>query len=103
MTGWIATVWVIVKSTEVVTRARDFIQRYGLSRFQPYTTSKVNGNVDQAHAQRIQNLAGYLVDGRREDGRKEYHIIPSVFEVEILCGIQKNWGRGAGRCRNARS
>jgi len=77
---------------QVVTRARDFIQRYGLSRFQPYTTSKVNGNMDQTHAQRIQNLAGYLVDGRREDGRKEYHIIPSVFEAEILCGIQKKLG-----------
>ncbi len=77
---------------QVVTRARDFIQRYGLSRFQPYTTSKVNGNMDETHAQRILNLAGYLVDGRREDGRKEYHIIPSVFEVEILCGIQKKLG-----------
>lgn len=77
---------------QVVTRARDFIQRYGLSRFQPYATSKVNGNMDEAHAQRILNLAGYLVDGRREDGRKEYHIIPSVFEAEILCGIQKKLG-----------
>lgn len=77
---------------QVVTRARDFIQRYGLSRFQPYATSKVNGNMDETHAQRILNLAGYLVDGRREDGRKEYHIIPSVFETEILCGIQKKLG-----------
>lgn len=77
---------------QVVTRARDFIQRYGLSRFQPYATSKVNGNMDETHAQRILNLAGYLVDGRREDGRKEYHIIPSVFEAEILCGIQKKLG-----------
>lgn len=77
---------------QVITRARDFIQRYGLSRFQPYATSKVNGNMDEAHAQRILNLAGYLVDGRREDGRKEYHIIPSVFEAEILCGIQKKLG-----------
>ncbi|WES69660.1 DUF927 domain-containing protein [Superficieibacter sp. HKU1] len=77
---------------QVITRARDFIQRYGLSRFQPYATSKVNGNMDETHAQRILNLAGYLVDGRREDGRKEYHIIPSVFEAEILCGIQKKLG-----------
>lgn len=77
---------------QVVTRARDFIQRYGLSRFQPYTTSKTNGNMDQTHARSIQNLAGYLVDGRREDGRKEYHVIPSVFEAEILAGIQKKLG-----------
>ncbi|WP_329502698.1 DUF927 domain-containing protein [Klebsiella aerogenes] len=80
---------------QVVSRARDFIQRYALNRFQPYTFGKRNGDMDTLNASRITNLAGYLVSGRREDGRDEYHIIPSVFESEILCGIQKKLGAEA--------
>ncbi|END1364422.1 DUF927 domain-containing protein [Salmonella enterica subsp. enterica] len=80
---------------QVVSRARDFIQRYGLSRFQPYTYGKKNGDMDRVYSSRITNLAGYMVSGRREDGRNEYHIIPSVFEEEILCGIQKKLGADA--------
>lgn len=80
---------------QVVKRARDFIQRYGLNRFQPYTFGKRNGDLDRVHAGRIPNLAGYLVSGRREDGQDEYHIIPSVFEDEILMGIQKKLGAEA--------
>ncbi|KMJ45258.1 propanediol utilization protein [Xenorhabdus khoisanae] len=77
---------------QVVTRARDFIQKYGLSRFQPYAYGKLNGNIDTVHAMRINNLAGYLVNNRRSDGLVEYHIIPSVFEEEILQGLQKKSG-----------
>ena len=44
------------------------------------------------YASRISNLAGYLVSGKREDGKPEYHIIPSVFDSEILCGISRNFG-----------
>ncbi|EEY9008084.1 TPA: DUF927 domain-containing protein, partial [Escherichia coli] len=33
-----------------------------------------------------------LVRGRRDDGLPEYHIIPSVFDEEILCGINRNFG-----------
>lgn len=80
---------------QVVKRARDFIQRYGLNRFQPYAFGKRNGDLDRTHAGRIPNLAGYLVSGRREDGQDEYHIIPSVFEEEILMGIQKKLGAEA--------
>ncbi|HEJ9686793.1 DUF927 domain-containing protein [Proteus mirabilis] len=80
---------------QVVKRARDFIQRYGLNRFQPYTYGKRNGDLDRVYAGRITNLAGYLVSGRREDGKDEYHIIPSVFEDEILSGIQKKLGAEA--------
>lgn len=80
---------------QVVKRARDFIQRYGLNRFQPYTYGKRNGDLDRTYAGRITNLAGYLVSGRREDGKDEYHIIPSVFEDEILSGIQKKLGAEA--------
>ncbi|KER03325.1 DNA/RNA helicase, superfamily II [Photorhabdus temperata subsp. temperata Meg1] len=80
---------------QVVKRARDFIQRYGLNRFQPYTYGKRNGELDRTHAGRITNLAGYLVSGRREDGKDEYHIIPSVFEDEILAGVQKKLGAEA--------
>lgn len=80
---------------QVVKRARDFIQRYGLNRFQPYTFGKRNGDLDRTHAGRIPNLAGYLVSGRREDGQDEYHVIPSVFEEEILMGIQKKLGAEA--------
>lgn len=80
---------------QVITRATDFIQRYGRSRFQPYTYGKKNGDMDTLHASRITDLAGYIVSGRREDGRNEYHIIPSVFEEEILCGIQKKLGAEA--------
>ncbi|AUZ71425.1 DUF927 domain-containing protein [Citrobacter freundii] len=80
---------------QVVSRARDFIQRYALNRFQPYTFGKRNGDMDNLSASRITNLAGYLVSGRREDGCNEYHIIPSVFESEILCGIQKKLGAEA--------
>ncbi|WP_413493048.1 DUF927 domain-containing protein [Morganella psychrotolerans] len=80
---------------QVVKRARDFIQRYGLNRFQPYTFGKRNGDLDRIHAGRISDLAGYLVSGRREDGQDEYHIIPSVFEDEILMGIQKKLGAEA--------
>ncbi|MXC48470.1 propanediol utilization protein, partial [Escherichia coli] len=32
------------------------------------------------------------VSGKREDGKPEYHIIPSVFDSEILCGISRNFG-----------
>ncbi|MDE1484477.1 DUF927 domain-containing protein [Xenorhabdus bovienii] len=74
---------------QVITRARDFIQKYGLSRFQPYTYGRPNGDIDTAHAMRINGLAGYLVHNRRDDGWVEYHIIPSVFEEEILQGLQK--------------
>ncbi|MBD2822625.1 DUF927 domain-containing protein [Xenorhabdus sp. 42] len=74
---------------QVITRARDFIQKYGLSRFQPYTYGRPNGDIDTAHAMRINGLAGYLVHNRRDDGLVEYHIIPSVFEGEILQGLQK--------------
>ncbi|EBU3701564.1 DUF927 domain-containing protein [Salmonella enterica] len=77
---------------QVVSRARDFIQRYALSRFQPYTFGKSNGDMDRQYAARISNLAGYLVNGRRDDGRPEYHIIPTVFDEEILCGISRNFG-----------
>ncbi|CAK8737733.1 hypothetical protein SODG_001462 [Sodalis praecaptivus] len=77
---------------QVITRARDFIQRFGMSRFQPYTHGKHNGEMDTNHAARINDLAGYLVSGRRTDGRLEYHIIPSVFEDEILCGVQRKVG-----------
>ncbi len=77
---------------QVITRARDFIQRFGMSRFQPYTYGKPNGDMDKDHAARINNLAGYLVSGRRDDGRSEYHMIPSVFEKEILCGVQRKTG-----------
>lgn len=77
---------------QVISRARDFIQRYGLTRFQPYTFGKANGDIDRQYAGRINHLAGYLVDGRRDDGKPEYHIIPSVFEEEILCGISRNFG-----------
>lgn len=80
---------------QVVSRARDFIQRYGLSRFQPYSYGKKNGDMDRGYSSRITNLAGYIVSGRREDGRNEYHLIPSVFEEEILCGIQKKLGAEA--------
>ncbi|MDI0668714.1 propanediol utilization protein, partial [Escherichia coli] len=72
---------------QVISRARDFIQRHALSRFQPYTYGKSNGDMDNHYASRISNLAGYLVSGKREDGKPEYHIIPSVFDSEILCGI----------------
>ncbi|WP_237388421.1 hypothetical protein [Xenorhabdus sp. Sc-CR9] len=41
---------------------------------------------------RINHLAGYLVHNRRDDGQVEYHIIPSVFEEEILQGLQKKSG-----------
>ncbi|ECR8550624.1 DUF927 domain-containing protein [Salmonella enterica] len=77
---------------QVITRARDFIQRYGLTRFQPYSFGKINGDMDRQYAGRINNLAGYLVSGRRKDGLPEYHIIPSVFDEEILCGISRNFG-----------
>ncbi|MEQ1965089.1 DUF927 domain-containing protein [Xenorhabdus khoisanae] len=77
---------------QVITRARDFIQKYGLSRFQPYTYGKLNGNIDTINAMRINNLAGYMVHNRRDDGQVEYHIIPSVFEEEILQGLQKKSG-----------
>ncbi|CBJ91988.1 putative prophage primase [Xenorhabdus nematophila ATCC 19061] len=77
---------------QVVTRARDFIQKHGLSRFQPYTYGKLNGNIDTVNAMRINHLAGYLVHNRRDDGQVEYHIIPSVFEEEILQGLQKKSG-----------
>ncbi|PHM67962.1 propanediol utilization protein [Xenorhabdus kozodoii] len=77
---------------QVVTRTRDFIQKYGLSRFQPYTYGRPNGDIDTSHAMRINDLAGYLVNNRRDDGQVEYHIIPSVFEEEILQGLQKKSG-----------
>ncbi|EAU0147741.1 propanediol utilization protein, partial [Salmonella enterica] len=53
---------------QVITRARDFIQRYALTRFQPYTFGRDNGDIDKQYAGRINNLAGYLVSGRRKDG-----------------------------------
>ncbi|EAP7665168.1 DUF927 domain-containing protein [Salmonella enterica] len=77
---------------QVISRARDFIQRYGLTRFQPYTFGKNNGDIDSQYAGRINHLAGYLVKGRRDDGKPEYHIIPSVFDEEILCGISRSFG-----------
>ncbi|WP_368666849.1 DUF927 domain-containing protein [Xenorhabdus sp. PB62.4] len=77
---------------QVITRTRDFIQKYGLSRFQPYTYGRPNGDIDTSHAMRINDLAGYLVHNRRHDGQAEYHIIPSVFEAEILQGLQKKSG-----------
>jgi putative DNA primase/helicase len=77
---------------QVISRARDFIQRHALSRFQPYAHGKSNGDMDRHSAARISNLAGYLVSGRRDDGKPEYHIIPSVFDDEILCGIARNFG-----------
>ncbi|WP_260524132.1 DUF927 domain-containing protein [Serratia sp. PL7] len=77
---------------QVVSRARDFIQRHALSRFQPYSFGKSNGDMDGHYAARINNLAGYLVSGRRDDGQPEYHIIPTVFDEEILCGISRNFG-----------
>ncbi|MBL0878667.1 DUF927 domain-containing protein [Serratia ureilytica] len=77
---------------QVVSRARDFIQRHALSRFQPYTFGKSNGDMDGHYAARISNLAGYLVNGRRDDGQPEYHLIPTVFDEEILCGITRNFG-----------
>ncbi|EGP1634387.1 DUF927 domain-containing protein [Salmonella enterica] len=77
---------------QVITRARDFIQRYALTRFQPYTFGRDNGDIDKQYAGRINNLAGYLVSGRRKDGLPEYHVIPSVFNDEILCGISPRFG-----------
>ncbi|UYK97925.1 hypothetical protein [Pantoea stewartii] len=77
---------------QVISRARDFLQRHALSRFQPHTVGKSNGNMDSRFAARITNLAGYLVSGRRENRQPEYHIIPSVFDEEILCGISRNYG-----------
>lgn len=76
---------------QVLSRARDSIQRHALSRFQPYTVGKSNGNMDSRFASRITHLAGYLVSGRRADGQPEYHIIPSVFDEEILCGVSRNF------------
>ncbi|MGN5575831.1 DUF927 domain-containing protein [Enterobacter sp. Lyrl_3] len=77
---------------QIVSRARDFLQRYALNRFQPYTFGKLNGNIDNSHAARIQNLAGYAVSNKRDDGQLEYHIIQSVFDEEILDGISRNVG-----------
>lgn len=77
---------------QVISRARDFIQRHALTRFQPYTFGKSNGDMDRQYAGRINHLAGYLVSGRRDDGKPEYHIIPSVFDEEILCGISRSYG-----------
>ncbi|EOI6841097.1 DUF927 domain-containing protein [Salmonella enterica] len=77
---------------QVISRARDFIQRHALTRFQPYTFGKSNGDMDRQYAGRINHLAGYLVSGRRDDGKPEYHIIPSVFDEEILCGISRSFG-----------
>ncbi|HBJ6377608.1 TPA: DUF927 domain-containing protein [Salmonella enterica subsp. enterica serovar Eastbourne] len=77
---------------QVISRARDFIQRHALTRFQPYTFGKSNGDMDRQYAGRINHLAGYLVSGRRDDGKSEYHIIPSVFDEEILCGISRSYG-----------
>lgn len=77
---------------QVICRARDFIQRHALTRFQPYTFGKSNGDMDRQYAGRINHLAGYLVSGRRDDGKPEYHIIPSVFDEEILCGISRSFG-----------
>lgn len=77
---------------QVISRARDFIQRHALSRFQPYTYGRQNGDMDVNYGARITSLAGYLVRGRRDDGLPEYHIIPSVFDEEILCGINRNFG-----------
>nr|WP_275366793.1 DUF927 domain-containing protein [Xenorhabdus bovienii] len=88
--GWLADFGIGNREKyQVITRARDFIQKYGLSRFQPYTYGRPNGDIDTAHAMRINGLAGYLVHNRRDDGWVEYHIIPSVFEEEILQGLQK--------------
>lgn len=77
---------------QVISRARDFIQRHALTRFQPYTFGKSNGDMDRQYAGRINHLAGYLVSGRRDDGKPEYHIIPSVFDEDILCGISRSYG-----------
>ncbi|EHB8340072.1 DUF927 domain-containing protein, partial [Escherichia coli] len=53
---------------QVISRARDFIQRHALSRFQPYTYGRQNGDMDVNYGARITSLAGYLVRGRRDDG-----------------------------------
>ncbi|WP_244170841.1 DUF927 domain-containing protein [Xenorhabdus miraniensis] len=56
------------------------------------TYGRPNGDIDTSYAMRISDLAGYLVHNRRNDGQAEYHIIPSVFEAEILQGLQKKSG-----------
>ncbi|EMC1692627.1 DUF927 domain-containing protein [Salmonella enterica] len=50
---------------QVISRARDFIQRHALTRFQPYTFGKSNGDMDRQCAGRINHLAGYPTGSRK--------------------------------------
>ncbi|MDC9605278.1 hypothetical protein [Xenorhabdus griffiniae] len=75
---------------QVVTRTRDFIQKYGLSRFQPYTYGRPNGDIDTSHAMRINDLAGYLVNNHCDDGQVKYHLSPVYLKKKYCRDCRKN-------------
>ncbi|PHM49284.1 hypothetical protein [Xenorhabdus miraniensis] len=68
---------------QVVTRTRDFIQKYGLSRFQPYTYGRPNCDIDKAHVMRINDLAGYLVHNRLMMDRWNTSLFPVYLKENV--------------------
>ncbi|HEC7609236.1 TPA: DUF927 domain-containing protein [Salmonella enterica subsp. enterica serovar Muenchen] len=65
---------------QIIEQCEAFLNRYGFSRYLPYPDTDPRDLP-------IKDLAGYRVDGKREDELSKFYTWPSIFEEEISAGF----------------
>ncbi|EDV2799540.1 DUF927 domain-containing protein [Salmonella enterica subsp. diarizonae] len=65
---------------QIIAQCEAFLNRYGFSRYLPYPDTDPRDLP-------IKDLAGYRVDGKREDELSKFYTYPATFEDEISAGF----------------
>lgn len=65
---------------QIIVQCESFLNRFGFSRYLPYPDTDPRDLP-------IKDLAGYRVDGKREDDLSKFYTYPAIFEEEISAGF----------------
>lgn len=65
---------------QIIAQCESFLNRFGFSRYLPYPDTDPRDLP-------IKDLAGYRVDGKREDDLSKFYTYPAIFEEEISAGF----------------
>ncbi|EAP6363918.1 DUF927 domain-containing protein [Salmonella enterica] len=65
---------------QIIAQCEAFLNRFGFSRYLPYPDTDPRDLP-------IKDLAGYRVDGKREDDLSKFYTYPAIFEEEISAGF----------------
>ncbi|ECJ2472869.1 DUF927 domain-containing protein [Salmonella enterica] len=65
---------------QIIEQCEAFLNRFGFSRYLPYPDTDPRDLP-------IKDLAGYRVDGKREDDLSKFYTYPAIFEEEISAGF----------------